>query len=83
MLMRLEPELRTTINIRDNVLEQIREYASARSISAGEATSILVERALKHSTPVRKDGHFYVFPSGDDSELMSLEHALKIEDESE
>jgi hypothetical protein len=75
--------MRTTLNIRDSVLEQIKEYAAARSISTGEAASILAERALRRSTPVRKDGHFYVFSPEEDSEPMTLEHALRVEDESE
>jgi hypothetical protein len=75
--------MRTTLNIRDSVLEQIKEYAASRSISTGEAASILAERALRCSTPVRKDGYFYIFSPEEDSEPMTLEHALRIEDESE
>ncbi len=75
--------MRTTMNIRDSVLEGIREFAAARSISTGEATSILAERALRQSTPVRKDGYFYVFAPDGASEPMTLEHALQVEDESE
>jgi len=67
----------------DEALEQVREYASARSLSLGEAASLLVKRALKQNTPVRKDGHFFVFSPGDDAKFVTLEHALKIEDESE
>jgi hypothetical protein len=75
--------MRTTLNIRDSVLAQIKEYAASRSISTGEAASILAERALRRSTPVRKDGYFYIFSPEEDSEPMTLEHALRIEDESE
>jgi hypothetical protein len=38
---------------------------------------------LKQPTPVRRDGHFFVFSPGEDAEMISLEHALRIEDESE
>jgi hypothetical protein len=79
----LETAMRTTLNIRDEVLEDIKEFAAARSISAGEATSILVERALSQSIPVRKDGYCYVFSPAGEAEPMTLEHALQIEDESE
>lgn len=68
--------MRTTLNIRDKVLEDIKEFAAARSISTGEATSILVERALTQRTPVRKDGYFYVFSPAGEAEPMTLEHAL-------
>ncbi len=75
--------MRTTFNMSDDALKQVKEYAAARSLSLGEATSILVMRGLKQSTPVRKDGNFFVFSPGEDAEIVTLEHALRIEDESE
>jgi hypothetical protein len=75
--------VRTTLNMTENALEQVREYAEARSLSLGEAASLLVLRGAKQSTPVRKDGHFFVFSPGDKAEPVTLEHALRIEDESE
>ena len=75
--------MRTTLDIEDNVLAEMKEYAAARSLSAGEATSVLLKRALKQPTPVRRDGLFFVFSPGEDAEMISLEHALRIEDESE
>jgi len=76
-------EMRTTLNMSEDALEQVREYAAARSLSLGEATSFLVMRGLKQKTPVCQDGHFFVFSPGEDAEIITLEHALKIEDESE
>jgi hypothetical protein len=75
--------MRTTLDIRDDVLEQVKEYAATRSLSTGEATSVLLRRALDQPTPVRKDGHFFVFSPGEETEAITLEHALRIEDESE
>lgn len=75
--------MRTTIDIQDDVLKQVKEYAAARSLSSGEATTILLKRALKQHTPVRMDGNFYVFSPGEEAEMITLEHALRIEDESE
>jgi hypothetical protein len=75
--------MRTTLNMSEDALEQVKEYATARSLSLGEATSVLVMRGAKQSTPVRKDGHFFVFSPGENTEIVTLEHALKIEDESE
>lgn len=75
--------MRTTLDIKDDVLAQVKEYAAARAISAGEATSVLLKRALKQPIPVRRDGHFFVFSPGEDTETITLEHALRIEDESE
>jgi hypothetical protein len=75
--------MRTTLNMSENALEQVKELAAARSVSLGEAASLLILRGATHSTPVRKDGHFYVFSPGDNAEPVTLEHALRIEDESE
>jgi hypothetical protein len=75
--------MRTTLNLSDDALRQVKQYAAERSLSVGEATSVLVKRALKQRTPVRKDGNFFVFSPGDDAEIVTLEHALAIEDESE
>jgi hypothetical protein len=75
--------MRTTLDIRDDVLAQVKEYAAARSLSAGEATSVLLKRALKQPTPVRRDGNFFIFSPGEANEVITLEHALRIEDESE
>jgi hypothetical protein len=75
--------MRTTLNLNEDALRQVKEYAAARSISLGEATSVLVMRGSKQKTPVRKDGNFYVFSPGEDAEPLTLEHTLRIEDESE
>ncbi len=75
--------MRTTLDIRDDVLQQVKEYAAARSLSTGQATSLLLHRALKQPTPVHQDGHIFVFAPDEDMEVMTLEHALRIEDESE
>lgn len=75
--------MRTTLDIRDDVLDQVKEYAATRSLSAGEAASLLLHRALTQPTPVDRDGHFFVFAPSEDTETVTLEHALRIEDESE
>jgi hypothetical protein len=75
--------MRTTMNVSDDALQQVKEYAAERSLSVGEATSVLIKRALKQRIPVRRDGNFFVFSPGDDAEIVTLEHALAIEDESD
>jgi hypothetical protein len=75
--------MRTTLNLSDDAMEQVKEYAEARSLSLGEATSLLVLRGSKQRVPVRKDGHFFVFTPGETTQSVTLDHALKIEDESE
>jgi hypothetical protein len=75
--------MRTTLNINEDALEEVKEFAAARSLSLGEAASVLVMRGSKLRTPVRKDGNFFVFSPGEPAEIVTLEHALRIEDESE
>jgi hypothetical protein len=73
--------MRTTLNMSEDALEQVKEYAAARSLSLGEATSVLVMRGSKQRTPVRKDGYFFVFSPGEDAETVTLEHAQRLIDE--
>jgi hypothetical protein len=75
--------MRTTLNISEDALERVKEYAAVRSLSLGEATSLMVIRGSKQRTSVRKDGHFFVFSPGENAKAVTLEHALKIEDASE
>ena len=75
--------MRTTLDIEDAVLAEVKEYAAARSMPAGAAASYLLNRALKQSTTVRRDGNFFVFSPNEETEIVTLEHALRIEDESE
>ena len=75
--------MRTTLDIRDDVLEQVREYAAARSISKGTAASEILERGLNVEVPTKWENGILIFSPGPDSEMITLEHALRIEDESE
>jgi hypothetical protein len=75
--------MRTTLNIDDEVFGQVKDYANARSITASKATSLLLQRALRETIPIRRDGEFFAFSPGPDAPVVTLEHALRIEDESE
>ena len=75
--------MRTTLNIRDDVLRQVKEYAAARSISNGAAASDILERGLNAEVPTKWENGILIFAPGPDSEMITLEHALRIEDESE
>ena len=56
--------MRTTLNLEEDVLEEVKRYADARSVSLGRAVSDLVRRGL--STPVQtrviKGVHVVVLP---------------------
>ena len=43
--------MRTTLEIRDDVLEKMKAYAAARSISNGSAATKLIERGLTAEVP--------------------------------
>lgn len=58
--------MRTTINLDDDVLRDLKEYADNRSVALGKAVSDLVRRGL--NTPVQTElvngFHVVVLPTG-------------------
>jgi hypothetical protein len=72
--------MRTTIDIRDDVLERVKEYAAARSISNGAAVSEVLERGLNAEVPTKWENGFLVFDPGPSAEIVTLEHTLALED---
>lgn len=72
--------MRTTLDIRDDVLEQVREYAATRAISYGAAASEILERGLNAVVPTKWENGLLVFDPGPESKTITLEHALAIED---
>jgi hypothetical protein len=75
--------MRTTLDLRDDALAQVKEYAAARRISNGAAASENLERGLNAEVPTKWENGILIFSPGPESEMITLEHALKIEDESE
>jgi len=75
--------MRTTLDIRDEVLEKVKEYAVARSISRGKAVSDMLERGFNAPVPTRWENGLLVFDPGPDAETVSLERTLQLEDEME
>jgi len=76
--------VRTTLNIDDEILEQVKQYALARSRPTGEAASRLLNQALDNlNKPLgtRIENGFEVFDLPDDSPIVTLEHAQKMIDE--
>lgn len=58
--------MRTTLNLDDDVLESVKDYAQARSIALGEAVSRLVRRGLDAPFPTKLRNGIPVFdvPAG-------------------
>jgi hypothetical protein len=73
--------MRTTLNIKDEVLEQVRQFAAARSMPTGEAASYLLNQALKKPLGTRIENGFEVFDVPEGSPIVTLEHTLRLEDE--
>lgn len=72
--------MRTTLDIRDDVLQQVKEYAAARSISNGAAASDILERGLNAEVPTKWENGILIFSPGPDSEMITLEKALAVKD---
>lgn len=73
--------MRTTLNISDDVLEQVKQFAAARTMPAGEAVSYLLKQALNKPLGTRIENGFEVFDVPADSPVVSLEQTLRLEDE--
>jgi len=73
--------MRTTLNIDDEVLEQVKQNAAARSMPTGQAASCLLNQALKKPLGTRIENGFEVFDLPDDSPIVTLEHVQKMIDE--
>jgi hypothetical protein len=75
--------MRTTVDIRDDVLERVKEYAAARSISNGAAVSEVLERGLNAEVPTKWENGILIFSPGPGAEMLTVERALAIKDEIE
>ena len=72
--------MRTTLNIDDEVLEQVKQNAAARSMPTGQAASCLLNQALNKPLGTRIENGFEVFDLPDDSPIVTLEHVQKMID---
>jgi len=73
--------MRTTWNIDDEVQREVKEYAEARSIPAGEAASLLIRRGLHAKIGTRRERGVLVFDIPADSPVVTYEHVQKLIDE--
>jgi hypothetical protein len=74
--------MRTTLDIRDDVLEKVKEYAAARAISNGAAASEILERGLTAEVPTKWENGILVFSPGP-AGAVTAEHVMKLKDEME
>jgi hypothetical protein len=73
--------LRTTLDINDQVLQRVKEYAAARSLSNGAAATEILERGLNARMGIRYENGVAVFDVPEESPVVSLEDTLRLEDE--
>jgi hypothetical protein len=74
--------VRTTIDIRDEVLAEVKAYAAARSISNGAAASELIQRGLQAEVPTKWENGLLIFAPGP-SGAVTAEHVMRLKDEME
>ncbi len=72
--------MRTTLDIKDEVLEKVKEYAAARSISQGAAVSEVLERGFNAEVPTKWENGILIFAPGPGAEKLTVEKALAIKD---
>jgi hypothetical protein len=72
--------MRTTLDIRDDVMEKVKEYAAARSISKGAAVSDVLERGFNAEVPTKWENGILIFSPGPESEMITLEKTLAMKD---
>ncbi|HZZ15391.1 MAG TPA: hypothetical protein VFE08_05470 [Candidatus Sulfotelmatobacter sp.] len=74
--------MRTTLNLDDDVVGRLREYAEQRSMAIGKAASDLVRRGLNAQVQTRLVNGLHVVVLPADSPKISTEHVRRLlEDE--
>jgi hypothetical protein len=75
--------MRTTLNLDDSVLEDLKEYADRRSLALGKAASQLLRKGLASSTPTRMVNGFVVFDIPTEPRKITTQLVKKIESDLE
>jgi hypothetical protein len=65
--------MRTTLNIDDEALAEVRKYAEQRSVSLGEAASSLIFRGAGGLPTFRKKNGWVVFDTPPDASVLTNE----------
>jgi hypothetical protein len=74
--------MRTTLEIDDDVLTEVKEYATARSISNGAAATLMIKRGLKAVVPTKWENGILIFSPGPEGSVTA-EHVQDLIDEME
>src|SRR2546425_856467 len=71
--------MRTTLNLDDDVLQDVKHYAESRSLPVGRAVSELVRKGLCTPTPTRTVNGIQVFDLPADSPRITTKRVNEIE----
>jgi len=74
--------MRTTMDLPEDVLDQVKKHAAARSISNGKAAAELIRRGLKAEVPTTWENGLLVFDPGPEG-AVTAEHVMRLKDELE
>ena len=75
--------MRTTINLDDDVLQVVRQYAESRSMAMGTAVSELVRRGLNAPMATRVVNGIHVVVLPPDSPKVTTQQIKRLENELE
>jgi hypothetical protein len=75
--------MRTTLNLEDDVLTILREYAETRSLPLGTAASELMRRGASNPTPTRMVNGFVIFDIAPGGPKITSERVKELESELE
>jgi len=71
--------MRTTLNLDDDVLQKVKDYAESRSLPVGRAVSELVRKGLCTPTPTRTVNGIQVFDIPADSPCITARRVKELE----
>jgi len=74
--------VRTTLDIHDDILERVKDYAAVNCISNGALVSEILEHGLNAEVPTKWENGILIFAAGP-AGAVTAEHAMKIKDEME
>jgi hypothetical protein len=75
--------MRTTLDLPEDVLAQLKKHAAKRALSNGKAAAELILRGLHSEVPTKRESGLLIFAPGPDSPVLTLERTLELEDQAE
>jgi hypothetical protein len=76
-------DMRTTLSLDDDVLQEVKTYAKSRDVAIGKAVSDLIRRGLRAPLQTRVVNGFHVVELPPGSPPISTEDVEKIQEELE